>query len=63
MNMSLIKRVQAFIIMLGIIKLRSMVQVIIFENKKDESNATLVKQTNVASDFKDLVGDIIYTMN
>lgn len=36
---------------------------VIFENRKDELNAILVKQTNVASDFKDFVGDIIYTMN
>ena len=36
---------------------------IVFENKKDESNAILIKQKNHASDFKDVVGDIIYKMN
>lgn len=36
---------------------------LIFENKKDEDNAQLVKQTNHASDFEDVVGDIIYKMN
>ncbi|QUW20743.1 hypothetical protein JSQ81_13040 [Sporosarcina sp. Marseille-Q4063] len=36
---------------------------VIFENRKDESNAILAKQTNVASDFEDFVGEIIYTMN
>ena len=45
------------------VEIDSLSHYVIFENKKDESNAILVKQTNVASDFEDLVGDIIYTMN
>ena len=45
------------------IKIDNLSHYVIFENRKDESNAILVKQTNVASDFEDLVGDIIYTMN
>jgi hypothetical protein len=36
---------------------------VIFENRKDESTAILAKQTNVASDFEDFVGEIIYMMN
>lgn len=36
---------------------------VIFENRKDEANAILLKQTNYASDFEDVAGDIIYTMN
>ncbi|MBM7599177.1 uncharacterized protein YrzB (UPF0473 family) [Virgibacillus halotolerans] len=36
---------------------------VIFENKKDEDNAQLVKQTNHASDFEDVVGEILYKMN
>lgn len=36
---------------------------VVFENKKDEDNAILIKQTNHASDFEDVVGDIIYIMN
>ena len=36
---------------------------VIFENKKDEVNAQLVKQTNHASDFEDVVGEILYKMN
>lgn len=36
---------------------------VIFENKEDEDNAQLVRQTNHASDFEDVVGDIIYKMN
>src|SRR5699024_11084789 len=36
---------------------------VVFENRKDESNAILIKQTNHASDYKGVVGDIIYTMN
>lgn len=36
---------------------------VIFENNKDEDNAQLVRQTNHASDFEDVVGDIIYLMN
>lgn len=36
---------------------------VVFENKKDEANAILIKQTNHASDFEDVVGDIIYKMN
>lgn len=36
---------------------------IIFDNKKDEANAKLMKQTNHASDFDDAVGDIIFIMN
>ena len=36
---------------------------VIFENNKDEDNAQLVRQTNQASDFEDVVGDIIYLMN
>lgn len=35
---------------------------VIFENKKDEDNAQLVKQTNHASDFEDVVGEILYKM-
>ena len=45
------------------VEIDSLSHYIIFENKKDESNAVLVKQTNVASDFEDLVGDVIYAMN
>lgn len=45
------------------IKIDSLSHYVIFENKKDEANAILVKQTNVASDFEDLVGEIIYAMN
>lgn len=45
------------------VEIDSLSHYVIFENKKNESNAILVKQTNVASDFEDLVGDIIYTMN
>jgi hypothetical protein len=36
---------------------------VIFENRKDESTAILAKQTKVASDFEDFVGEIIYMMN
>lgn len=36
---------------------------VIFEDRKDKSNAILVRQTNVANDFEDLVGDIIYVMD
>lgn len=35
---------------------------VIFENKKDEDNAQLVKQKNQASDFEDVVGEILYKM-
>ena len=35
----------------------------IFDNTKDEDNAKLVKQTNHASDFEDVVGDVIYLLN
>lgn len=35
----------------------------IFDNTKDEDNAKLVKQTNHASDFEDVAGDIIYLLN
>ena len=45
------------------VEIDSLSHYIIFENKKDESNAILVKQTNVASNFEDIVGDVIYTMN
>ena len=45
------------------VEIDSLSHYIVFEDKKDESNAILVKQTNVASDFEDLVGDVIYTMN
>ena len=45
------------------VKIDSLSHYIVFEDKKDESNAILVKQTNVADDFEDLVGDVIYTMN
>ncbi len=36
---------------------------VVFENTKDEDNAQLVKQTNHASDYEDMVGEIIYNMN
>lgn len=36
---------------------------VVFENKKDEANALLIKQTNQASDFEDVVGDVVLTMN
>lgn len=36
---------------------------VIFDNTKDEDNAKLVKQTNQASDFEDVVGDVIFLMN
>lgn len=36
---------------------------VIFEDRKDEDNAVVIKQTNHASDYKDVVGDVIYTMN
>ncbi|HLR79623.1 MAG TPA: hypothetical protein VK119_03465 [Bacillota bacterium] len=36
---------------------------VVFENNKDEDHAQLVKQTNHASDFEDVVGEIIYKMN
>lgn len=36
---------------------------VVFENSKDEDNAKLVRQTNHASDFEDVVGDVIYQMN
>ena len=45
------------------VQIDSLSHYVIFENKKDELNAILVKQTNVASDFEDFVGDVIYTMN
>lgn len=36
---------------------------VIFDNTKDEDNAKLVKQTNQASDFEDVVGDVIYLLS
>lgn len=36
---------------------------VIFDNTKDEDNAKFVKQTNQASDFEDVVGDVIFLMN
>lgn len=36
---------------------------VVFDNKKDEANAKLIKQTNQASDFEDVVGDIVFKMN
>ena len=36
---------------------------VVFENKKDEENAKLLKQTNHASDFEDVVGDVVFEMN
>lgn len=45
------------------IKLNDENYYVVFENKKDENNAILVKQTNVASDFEDVVGDIVVKMN
>lgn len=36
---------------------------LVFENRKDEDNAILIKPTNFASDFEDVVGDIIYQLN
>lgn len=36
---------------------------VVFENKKDEENAKLIKQTNNASDFEDVVGDVVFEMN
>lgn len=36
---------------------------VVFENKKDEENAKLIKQTNHASDFEDVVGDVVFEMN
>lgn len=36
---------------------------VVFENKKDEENAKPIKQTNHASDFEDVVGDVVFEMN
>lgn len=36
---------------------------IIFADRKDEANAQFVKQTNHASDYDDMVGEIIFTMS
>ena len=36
---------------------------IVFEDSKDEDNAKFIKQTNEASDFEDVVGDVIFLMN
>ena len=36
---------------------------VVFENKKDEDNAKLIRQTNQASDFEDVVGDVAFKMN
>lgn len=36
---------------------------VVFNNKKDEDNAELIKQTNHASDFEDVVGDVVFKMN
>lgn len=36
---------------------------VVFENKKDEENAKLIKQTNHANDFEDVVGDVVFEMN
>jgi hypothetical protein len=45
------------------VEINNLSHYIIFENRKDESTAILAKQTNVASDFEDFVGEIIYMMN
>lgn len=36
---------------------------IVFEDSKEEDNAKFIKQTNEASDFEDVVGDVIFLMN
>lgn len=36
---------------------------VVFDDKKDEDNAQLIKQTNQASDFEDVVGDVVFEMN
>ena len=36
---------------------------VVFDNKKDEDNAKLIVQTNQASDFEDVVGDVVFEMN
>ncbi|HLR02138.1 MAG TPA: hypothetical protein VK111_05270 [Virgibacillus sp.] len=36
---------------------------VVFDNKKDEDNAKLIKQTNQANDFEDVVGDVVFEMN
>lgn len=36
---------------------------LVFENRKDESNAILIKQTNFANEFEHVVGDIVYRLN
>lgn len=36
---------------------------VVFEDTDDEDNAQLIRQTNHADDFEDVVGDIIYIMN
>lgn len=45
------------------IKLNDEKDYVVFENKKDENNTILVKQTNVASDLEDVVEDIVVEMN
>lgn len=36
---------------------------LIFDNTKDEDNAKFYVQTNLASDFSDVVGNLIYVLN
>lgn len=36
---------------------------VIFNDRKDEGNAEFVKQTNHASDYDDMVGEVIFTMS
>lgn len=36
---------------------------VVFDDKKDEDNANLIVQTNHASDFEDVVGDVVFEMN
>lgn len=36
---------------------------VVFDDKKDEDNAKLIIQTNQASEFKDVVGDVVFEMN
>src|SRR5699024_10336634 len=35
---------------------------VVFDDKKDEDNANLIVQTNHASDFEDVVGDVVFEM-
>lgn len=36
---------------------------VVFEQSKDEDNAKFIRQTNMANDFEDVVGDVIFLMN